>query len=34
MLMRIGIAALLWMVANPAALGFLIWADNAKRAAG
>ena len=34
MLMRIGIATLLWIVANAAALGFLMWADNANRAAG
>jgi hypothetical protein len=34
MLGRVGLAALLWMVANAAALGFLMWADNTNGAAG
>lgn len=34
MLVCVGLATLLWMVANAAALGFLMWADNANRAAG
>lgn len=33
MLRRIGLATLLWIVANAAALGLLMWADNANRAA-
>ena len=34
MAMRVGLLTLLWMVANAAALGFLMWADTVTSAAG
>ncbi|MEM9591376.1 MAG: hypothetical protein AAF967_08565 [Pseudomonadota bacterium] len=33
MLMRVGLLTLLWMLANAAALGFLMWADGLRAAA-
>ena len=33
MLLRVGLATLLWMVVNAAALGFLMWADAASSTA-
>jgi len=34
MLIRVGLLTLLWMLANAAALGFLVWADTLRAAAG
>lgn len=34
MLLRVGLLTLLWMAANAAVLGFLMWADTVTAAAG